>query len=215
MSEMLDRLRRTLSERYAMEKQVGQGTAAAVYLAHDKKHDRKVAVKLLMPDLASTLSRDRFLREIQIAAKLSHPRILPLHDSGVVDGLLYYMSPEQGAGSKELDGRSDLYSLACVLYEVLAGHPPFVGSSPQEILARHALDPVPRLVAARPDVPAAVEQAVMKALAKKPGQRFASVTAFAEALSADHVPAPSAPPAGGVGRWWRALRNALRTDGGS
>ncbi|HEX9704820.1 MAG TPA: serine/threonine-protein kinase [Gemmatimonadales bacterium] len=307
MSELLDRLRRTLSERYAMERQVGQGTAAVVYLAHDRKHDRQVAVKLLLPDLTSSISRDRFLREIQIAAKLSHPRIVPLHDSGVVDGLLYYvmpyvegeslrdrlsrdkrlplqealritrdvagaldyahardvvhrdikpenillqggeavvadfgiaramtiagtntvtktgmtvgtpayMSPEQGAGSRKLDGRTDLYSLACVLYEVLAGHPPFVGATPQEILARHALDPVPRLVAARPDVPAGVEQAVMKGLAKKPGQRFATVTEFAEALSGDHVPARPAGPPGGLRRLWRALRETLRPEGDS
>jgi serine/threonine-protein kinase len=271
MAELLSQIQHTLAERYAIERQVGQGQAAVVFLATDRKYGRRVAVKVLLPDLASTISRERFLREIQIAARLSHPRILPLHDSGVLDSFLFYvmpfvegeslrdrlayekklsladtvritsqvagaldyaharnvihrdikpenillyggeavvadfgiaramtiaggehltqtgmtvgtpayMSPEQGAGRRKLDGRSDLYSLACMTYEMLAGRPPFLGS-PQEVLARHAMDPPPRLVAARPDVPPGLEQVVTKALAKKPGQRHARVSDFAQ-----------------------------------
>jgi serine/threonine-protein kinase len=225
------------------------------------------------------VSGERFLREIQIASKLSHPRILPLYDSGACDGLLFYvmpyvegeslrdclkreeqlavadavritgqvagalgyahsqgvihrdikpenimlfggeavvadfgiaraitvagtdkltktgmtvgtpayMSPEQGAAQKELDGRSDLYSLACVLYEMLAGHAPFVGATTQEILGRHALDPVPRLLAARPDVPKEIEQAIMKAMAKEPKARFADMAQFVAAVTGEAV----------------------------
>ena len=269
-------LRAALADRYAIERELGRGGMAVVYLAHDGKHDRKVALKVIQPDLAESVKAERFLREIQIAAKLSHPHILPLYDSGAVDGVLYYvmpyvegeslrdrlhrekqlplddalritrdvasalgeaheqgvvhrdikpenilltksghavvadfgiaraltvadgrtvtetglavgtpayMSPEQGAGSGELDGRSDIYSLGCVLYEMLAGHPPFAGETAQEILTRHALDSVPSLRAARPGVPRAVERAVAKALAKVPADRFATPAEFAGALA--------------------------------
>src|SRR2546426_2622357 len=237
---------------------------ATVYLAEDLKHHRPVALKVLKPELAAALGHERFLREIEIAARLNHPHILTLHDSGEAAGFLYYvmpfvegeslrdrlnrekqlplddalqiareaadalsyahshdvvhrdikpenillesghavvtdfgiaraitaagraqltetgiavgtpayMSPEQGAGSQELDGRSDIYSLGCVLYEMLAGHPPFTGGTAQEMLARHSLDAVPLLTAARPTVPTAVVRAVNTALAKMPADRF-------------------------------------------
>ena len=268
-----------LAGRYTIERELGRGGNAVVYLAHDPKHDRRVALKVLLPELAQSVRSERFLREIQIAAKLTHPHILPLHDSGVAEGIFYYvmpyvegeslrdrlrreqqlslvdaiqvarevasalayaheqgvlhrdikpenillqrgvavvadfgiaralteasgqtvtqtgiavgtpvyMSPEQGGGSKTLDGRSDVYSLGCVVYEMLAGRPPFVGETPQEILAHHALDPVPRLRKLRPEVPIAVEQAITDALAKRPGERVVSAAAFADALAAGSV----------------------------
>jgi len=249
---------------------------ATVYLAQDLKHHRPVALKVLRHELAAPLFSDRFLREVQITARLNHPHILPLLDSGEADGFVYYtmpyvegeslrdrlereqqlplddaiqiarevadalsyahshdlvhrdikpenillqsghavvadfgiaraitaaggdrltetgiavgtpmyMSPEQGAGSQEVNGRSDLYSLGCVLYEMLAGHPPFTGRSAQEVLARHSLDAVPRITAARPTVPVAVERAIEAALAKSPADRFATANRFADALGA-------------------------------
>jgi len=223
-----------------------------VYLAHDAKNDRQVAIKVLRPEITAALGHERFLREITTTANLRHPHILPLYDSGEADGLLYYvmpfvegeslrdrlirekqlpvddalqisarggrrvelrpqpgpgardikpenillesghavvadfgiaraitaagtetltqtglaigtpqyMSPEQAAGEKELDGRSDLYSLGCVLYEMLAGEPPYTGPSAQAIMARRLTDPVPPLRTVRESVPAGVEQAV-------------------------------------------------------
>jgi eukaryotic-like serine/threonine-protein kinase len=276
VAHVLERLRDALADRYALDRELGHGGMATVYLARDLKHDRLVALKVLHPELAGALGPDRFLREIQIAASLSHPHILPVHDSGVAGGLLYYvmpyvegeslrarlnrekqlpiedalqitrqvaaalayahqrgiihrdikpenillesgeavvadfgiaqavgmaggsrltetgialgtpsyMSPEQAAGSRDLDGRSDVYALACVLYEMLAGHPPFMGTSAQEIAARHALDPVPSLRVARGTVPAPVERGMLRALAKVPADRFPTAAQFTEALAA-------------------------------
>jgi eukaryotic-like serine/threonine-protein kinase len=283
-SDQLVRLNASLTERYRVERELGHGGMATVWLAHDLKHDRPVALKVLRPELAAVLGPDRFLREVRITARLNHPHILPLLDSGKADGFLYYtmpyvegetlrarlsrekqlalddalriarevadalsyarshdvvhrdikpenillesghtvvadfgiarairaaggdqltetgitlgtptyMSPEQAAGSPDLDGRSDQYSLGCVLYEMLAGHPPFTGTSAQEILARHSMDAVPRLTAARPTVPVTVERAVQTALAKVPADRFATPSEFAEALqvsseAVDHI----------------------------
>jgi len=247
---------------------------AVVFLARDRRHDRAVAIKVLRHEIAAALGADRFLREIQIAAKLHHPHILPLYDSGAAGDLLYYvmpyvegeslrqrldretqlplddalaitrqiagalayahrhdvvhrdikpenillesgeavvadfgiaraitaaggdkltqtgiaigtplyMSPEQASAGGAIDGRSDLYSLACVLYEMLAGHPPFLGGTAQAILARHALDPVPPLRTARGSVSGAVEQTLVRALAKSPADRYATVVQFADAL---------------------------------
>src|SRR2546422_2520384 len=258
MAELLARLRGALADRYAIDRELGHGGTATVYLAQDLKHGRSVAVKVLRPELAAALGAERFLREIEIAARLSNPHILPLHDSGEAAGFLYYvmpfvqgeslrdrlhrepqlpideavriarevatalshahsqdvvhrdikpenillsggeavvadfgiaraivaagaeqltdtglavgtpgyMSPEQATGAMQLDGRSDVYSLGCVLYEMLAGHPPFLGTTAQEILARHSLDAVPPLRTIRPELPEAVELAVRKALAK-------------------------------------------------
>jgi eukaryotic-like serine/threonine-protein kinase len=254
---------------------------ATVYLARDLKHHRQVAIKILKPELAAALGPRRFLREIEIAARLNHPHILALHDSGDTHGFLYYvmpyvdgeslrqrlvrekqlplddalqitsavasalgyahshdvmhrdikpenillsggeavvadfgiaraitaaggdkltttgvavgtptyMSPEQAAGEAQLDGRSDVYSLGCVVYEMLAGHPPFLGASAQEVLARHTLDPVPPLHTVRAAVPGAVEQAIVKSLAKQPADRFATPVQFADALRAARTPA--------------------------
>ena len=280
MADVLTRLKAALSDRYAIESELGSGGMATVYLAQDLKHHRNVAVKVLRPELAAALGAERFLREIEITAGLEHPHILTLLDSGEADGFLYYvmpfiegeslrdrldrekqlpledalqiarnvaaalgyahshdvvhrdikpenillsggeavvadfgiaraitaaggerltetglaigtpayMSPEQGAGSKHIDGQSDTYSLGCVLYEMLAGHPPFTGSTAQEVLARHSMDAVPSLHAARPAITDAVDLAITKALAKTPADRFATASEFADALSGlEHV----------------------------
>jgi serine/threonine protein kinase/tetratricopeptide (TPR) repeat protein len=273
---MDERVKGALAGRYALERELGSGGAATVYLAEDLKHGRKVAVKVLRPEVAAALGAERFLQEIGIAAGLSHPHILPLHDSGEVQGLLYYvmpyvegdslrariererqlpleeavriacdvagaldsahrhgvihrdvkpenilfqdghaavadfgvaramkrtegtrstdpgfavgtpeyMSPEACAGEGDLDARSDQYALGCVCYEMLAGRPPFTAATPQAVVARHLADTVPPLTTVRPDVPANVAQAVMKALAKAPADRFPSAQAFADALRA-------------------------------
>jgi DNA-binding SARP family transcriptional activator len=267
-------------ERYHIERELGRGTMATVYLARDLKHNRPVALKVLRPELASSTEAKRFLREIAIAAGLHHPHILQLYDSGaletpgsvpslyyvmpfaggeslrerltkevqlpledalriareVAEALAYahlrgvvhrdikpenlllesghalvadfgiahaldlaggerlsltgvtlgspsYMSPEQAAASPGIDGRSDIYSLGCVLYEMLAGEPPFSGRTTQAILARHAADPVPSLCTVRPEVPVAIERAVGRALAKAPADRFADASQFREALA--------------------------------
>jgi eukaryotic-like serine/threonine-protein kinase len=282
MSELtgFDQLRDALRDRYTIEREIGRGGMATVYLADDRKLHRRVAVKVLHQDLA-TIGSERFLREIRIAAGLSHPNILALHDAGEVDGrLLYampyvegeslrhrlnreqqlpvpeairiagqvaaalahahehgivhrdikpenillagdqalvadfgiakaldaasaerltasglsmgtpvYMSPEQGSGDA-VDGRSDIYALGCVLYEMLAGAPPFLGPSAQAILARHAVDPVPPLRTVRARVPEAVEQAIERALAKVPAYRFATADEFAQALASPAAPRP-------------------------
>src|SRR5213082_646030 len=274
MTNLLARVQTALAERYAIERELGQGGMAVVFLARDLKHHRAVAIKVLRPELALALGSERFLGEIETVAGLAHPHILPLYDSGEAAGFLYYvmpyvegeslrerltrekqlpledalriagevatalsyahsrgvvhrdikpenilleagqavvsdfgiaraitaaggerltqtgmtvgtpgyMSPEQAAGERELDGRSDIYSLACVLYEMLAGSPPFLGPSARAILARQSLDPVPRLRTVRETVPEEFERAVVKALAKAPADRFATATQFAEAL---------------------------------
>ena len=271
-----DRLAAALADHYLIERELGQGGMATVYLAHDLKHDRPVAIKILRPDLAASLGADRFLREIKLTAKLNHPHILPLLDSGEAEGFLYYvmpfvegeslrdrlehekqlpledalqitrevadalgsahgrgvihrdikpenillqeghavvadfgvaravsaaggerltgtglaigtplyMSPEQATGTAEVDGRADIYALGCVLYEMLAGHPPFTGATAHEVIARHTVDPVPSLRAARDGVPEPVERAVLKALSKTPADRYATAAQFTEALRA-------------------------------
>src|SRR5438552_11117442 len=291
MRDLEERLRAALADRYALERELGRGGMAVVFLARDRRHDRAVAIKVLRQEIAAALGAERFLREIQIAAKLHHPHILPLYDSGAAGELLYYvmpyvegeslrqrlerekqlpveealalarqvagalayahrndvvhrdikpenillesgeavvadfgiaraitaaggdqltqtgiaigtplyMSPEQGAGGEGLDGRSDVYSLACVLYEMLAGHPPFAGGTAQAILARHTVDPVPPLRTARATVPTAVEQALGRALAKLPADRYATALQFAEALGGPAL-AGAAPGAGGSRR---------------
>ncbi|UCC81839.1 MAG: protein kinase [Gemmatimonadota bacterium] len=275
MTDEPDRLGAALADRYSIERQLGSGGMATVYLARDLKHERSVAVKVLRPELAAVLGAERFLREIKIAAKLSHPHILPLHDSGQADGFLYYvmpyvegeslrdklerekqlsldealkitgqvasaldyahrqgivhrdikpenvllhegeamvadfgialavraaggerltetglslgtpqyMSPEQATGDMPLDARSDVYSLASVLYEMLAGEPPYTGPTVQAILAKLVMEPARDLRAVRDTVPDGVALAVMKALAKLPADRFAGAAQFAEALT--------------------------------
>jgi len=273
--DKLVHLQRALAGRYTVERELGHGGTATVYLAQDLKLGRPVAIKVLRREIAAAVGAERFLREIEIAARLSHPHILTLHDSGEANGFLYYvmpyvegeslrgrldrepqlpvaealritravaealtyahghgvvhrdvkpenillsdatvqvadfgiaraitaagwesltetgiavgtpfyMSPEQAAGERLIDGRSDVYSLGCVVYEMLAGGPPFTGPSAQAIVARHALDPVPPLRTIRPELPAAVDQALGKALSKAPADRFPTVTAFLEALT--------------------------------
>ena len=294
MPDVPSGLAAALADRYTIERELGRGGNAIVYLAYDPKHNRRVAVKVLLPELAQSVRAERFLREIQIAAQLTHPHILPLLDSGQAGESLYYvmpyvageslrdrlardkqlpledalqiarevaaalsyahrqeivhrdikpenillsdghavvadfgiaralseaggqsvtatgiavgtpvyMSPEQGAGSRTLDGRSDVYSLGCVLYEMLAGRPPFIGETPQEILAHHALDPVPRLRKLRPEVPPDLEDVILHALAKRPSERLGTAAAFAAALA---VPGTARPGALG-----RRLRRASR-----
>jgi len=275
MTELLDRLKVALADRYAVEREVGRGGMATVFLAQDQRHRRPVALKVLHPQLAVSLGPDRFLREIQIAAKLQHPHIVPLYDSGQAGDFLYYvmpyvegeslrqrlereqrlpvedavhiaravataldyahrqqivhrdikpenvmlhegeplvtdfgiakavtvaaenltqtgtavgtpsyMSPEQAAGEGELDGRSDIYSLGAVLYEMLAGTAPFAGPTIQAIMAKLFTDPVPPLRKHRAETPEWLEQGVLKALAKAPGERFATAAQFAQALKA-------------------------------
>ena len=276
MTDTPERLRIALADRYAIERELGQGGMATVYLAQDRKLGRAVALKVLRPELAVSLGGERFLREIEIAAKLSHPHILALYDCGEADGQLYYtmpfvageslrdrmsrekqlpledalqltrevadalsyahshgvvhrdikpenillesghavvadfgiaraiaaagsarltetglavgtpayMSPEQAAGSQNLDGRSDLYSLGCVLYEMLSGDPPFYASTPQAVLAKKLSEPLPRISVVREAVPADIEAALNKALARTPADRFATAAQFAAALRA-------------------------------
>ncbi len=278
--DLRESLQRALGSRYVLERELGQGGMATVYLARDLRHDRPVALKLLHPDLARTLGADRFLREIRTAARLQHPHILSVHDSGEADGLLWfampyvegeslrrrlerepqlpidealritrevadgldyahrhgvvhrdvkpenillteghalvadfgisraltseapgeritetgmtvgtpaYMSPEQAAGAT-VDARSDVYALGAVLYEMLAGEPPFTGPTTQAVIAkRFHTEPTP-IRAVRPSVPDQVERAIARALSRVPVDRFASTAEFARALG-DHPPA--------------------------
>jgi serine/threonine-protein kinase len=271
----------SLQDRYVLERELGRGGMATVYLARDVARDRPVALKVLHPELAATLGPERFLREIKLAARLQHPHVLTVFDSGDAAGQLWYtmpyvegeslrgrlrretqlplnvaieiarqvalaldyahehdvvhrdikpdnillagsrsqpphalvadfgiakaldaaagekltetglslgtpayMSPEQATASR-IDARADVYSLGCVVYEMLAGDPPFTGSSPRAVMARHAIDPVPALGTARPGIPPHVERAVGRALAKVPADRFASAGEFASALAGD------------------------------
>ena len=285
MSDAFDRLRAALADRYTIERELGQGGMATVYLAQDLKHHRRVAIKVLKPEVAAALGSERFLREIEIAAQLTHPHILPLHDSGQADGFLYYtmpfvegeslrqrltrepqlpldealqitrevadalgyahalgfvhrdikpenilfeaghavvadfgiaravsaagserltgtgisvgtpayMSPEQAVGSRDVDGRSDLYSLGCVLYEMLSGEPPYTGPTAPAILAKKLSEPLPRISVVREVVPASIEAALTKALARTPADRFVTAAQFVEALTTSVALRPSEP----------------------
>ncbi|HEY6825525.1 MAG TPA: protein kinase [Gemmatimonadaceae bacterium] len=264
----------SLADRYRIGREVGHGGMASVYLAHDLKHDRDVAIKVLHPELAAALGGDRFLAEIKTTARLQHPHILPLLDSGEADGHLFYvmpfvagetlrgrlerehllpiddalrigrevadaleyahnlgvvhrdikpenillqdghalvadfgislavqqaggarmtqtglslgtpqyMSPEQAMGERTIDGRSDIYSLAAVIYEMLAGDPPFTGSTVQAIVARVMTEKPPRIATRRERVPRHVEGAVLRGLEKLPADRWATAREFSEAL---------------------------------
>ena len=275
MTDLRDSVRHALSSRYQIVREIGRGGMATVYLAQDLKHGRQVALKVLRPEVAGALGADRFFKEIELAARLQHPHILGLLDSGTAGDLLYYvmpyvegeslrhrldretqlqvdvavtiaeqvadaldyahrqgvihrdikpenillsdghavvadfgiakaltaaggerltetglalgtpyyMSPEQATAARNLDGRSDIYALGCVLYEMLAGTPPFTGSTGQAIMARHSVDPVPSLRTVRGTVPGGVEWAISKAMAKVPADRFATAADFADALA--------------------------------
>ncbi len=286
MSTHLDRLKAALSDRYTVEREIGRGGMATVYLARDLKHERQVAVKVLRPELAAALGPERFLREIKIAANLNHPHILPLHDSGEADGFLFYvmpyvkgeslrdrlnrekqlpiddalkiasevadalgfahehnvvhrdikpenillvanhaavtdfgvaraieeagetrltetgiaigtpayLSPEQASGERELDGRSDVYSLGCVLYEMLAGQPPFTGPTAESVLRQHLTADPPSVTTIRPSVPSGIAEGIRQALAKTPADRFKTTAEFRDAL-------PGAPAVASSHRW--------------
>ena len=273
MTNVLDRLRKALVDRYTIEREIGRGMAV-VYLAHDLKHNRQVAIKVMRSELSTSLFADRFLREIEVTAKLHHPHILPLLDSGDAGGLLYYimplaegeslrdrlnrekqlpineairiasevasalsyahgcnvvhrdvkpenillqagqavvadfgivsamaevggekltetgvavgtpgyMSPEQASGESDVDGRSDVYSLGCVLYEMLTGEPPFTGPTAESVIRKH-ISADPTLVSAlRPSVSDEIASTVKRALEKSPVDRFATAGEFGETL---------------------------------
>jgi TolB-like protein len=275
MADIPTQLAEALRDRYLLQRELGRGGMATVYLARDLKHDRPVALKVLDPALAATLGPERFVREVQLTARLQHPHILPVFDSGQAAGQLWYtmpfvegeslrdrlnrekqlpledalqftrnvlaalsyahahgivhrdikpenillesgeavmadfgvaqaieaaggekltatglavgtpvyMSPEQAAGGA-VDGRSDLYSLGCVLYEMLAGEPPFTGPTAQAVLARKSMEAVPSLRAVRETVPQAIEHAITTVMAKVPADRYANAARFSEALGA-------------------------------
>src|SRR6267378_1510841 len=233
MERVPEALSAAFGDRYTIDRVLGRGGMATVYVAEDLRHKRQVAIKVLRRDVAAAIGAERFLREIAIAARLTHPHVLPLIDSGQAAGSLYYvmpyvrgeslrerlvdghavladfgiaraifqaggdhvtevglaigtpdyMSPEQAAGDRELDGRCDEYALACVIYEMLAGAPPFSGTSARAIIALHLSQPPPPLRAHRPDAPAAVEQALQRALAKAPADRFSTIAEFTAALA--------------------------------
>lgn len=279
MPDFLDDIKDALADRYVIEREIGYGGMATVYLALDLKHNRKVAVKVLLPELARSVTATRFLREIEMAAGLTHPNIVAVYDSGEANGpeisspYLYYvmpfidgeslhhrlheekrlsiedairvarevaealsyahrqnivhrdikpgnilfveghamvtdfgigkamcdacgdditligglvgtpnyMSPEQ-AGGEEVDPRTDVYSLGCVLFEMLAGDLPYPAENAQAAMARHAIDPIPSVRAVRRDVPAQLDAVIVKALAKKADDRYSTAAEFAEAL---------------------------------
>jgi Tol biopolymer transport system component/tRNA A-37 threonylcarbamoyl transferase component Bud32 len=275
MNNPLTRLTDALAERYRIERELGAGGMATVYLAQDLKHDRRVALKVLKPELAAVLGGERFVVEIKTTAALQHPHILPLFDSGTAEGFLYYvmpfidgetlrskldretqlgieeavritsnvadaldyahrhgvihrdikpenillhdgrpmvadfgialavsaaaggrmtetglslgtphyMSPEQATAEKELTHRSDIYSLGCVLYEMLTGSPPHVGATAQQIVMKIVMDTVRPVTELRRSVPFHVAAAVKKAVEKLPADRFESAKAFADALA--------------------------------
>jgi serine/threonine-protein kinase len=277
---VLDRLRASLAGRYEVQRELGRGGFATVYLASDVRHGRMVAIKVLHPELMGTLQSERFLREIRVVAHLNHPHILPMLDSGEADGFLFfvmpyvegetlrdflgrekqlsigealritgeiadglayahsrglvhrdikpenillssghavvtdfgigraidqsaaerltytgmatgspaYMSPEQWTSDDRVDGRSDEYSLACVLYEMLVGETPFSGASASALMARHNMSPVPSVRLVRPNVPEAVDESIARAMEKIPADRYPTVALFAEALAAAPPP---------------------------
>jgi tetratricopeptide (TPR) repeat protein len=267
-----------LAGRFAVERELGRGGMATVLLAHDRSLDRLVAIKVLAPELSAALGSDRFSREIRLTARLVHPSIVPLFDSGQAGSCLYYvmpfidgetlrgrllahgarpgdevahvvrdlaealayahgmgvvhrdlkpenvfwyggralladfgiattidtthdggpltgtgtiigtvayMSPEQASGAKDIDGRSDLYSLGCVAFELLTGQPPFGGTTPMALLAAHLSAPVPSVRELKPDVPPRIARVVEQLLAKEPAARPPTAAALLEAMRTD------------------------------
>lgn len=292
----MERLNAALDGRYRLERELGRGGMAVVYAARDLRHGRSVAIKVLRPELGEAMGPERFLREIEVAARLNHPNILALHDSGEADGLLYfvmpfvegpslrdrldhegalpleeatrivrevgsalayahdhglvhrdvkpenvlfqaghamvcdfgiakianeaqgrltrtghsvgtlaYMSPEQAAGDAEVDARSDVYSLGCLLHEMLDGRPPFSASTPQAILARKLLGEIPDLGASGRNVPRTVQRVIERALTPQPNERFPTATSLVEALDRATTRLAIAEDEQRV-RWVRSLR---------
>jgi tetratricopeptide (TPR) repeat protein len=276
MTSLTDRLGRALAGRYSIERQLGEGAMGTVFLAHDRRHDRRVAIKVFRPEVAEVMGAERFLQEIRFAAKLDHPHILMLIDSGEADGLLHYvmpfvdgetlrdrltreqrmsvsealriaaqvadaldyahkhgvvhrdikpenillanghakvadfgiarsasdvgerltmtgmsvgtpayMSPEQFLGEPNIDGRSDVYSLGCVLFEMLSGTTPFSGSSMQATMAKRIMQDAERVSTLRPDVPPMVDLVLARALSREADDRHTSAGELAAALLAE------------------------------
>ena len=271
-----------LASSYRLERELGRGGMATVYLAHDVRHNRRVALKVLHPDLSSSIGPERFLREIELAARLNHPHIVPLFDSGEAAGFLYYVmpvmegetlrdrllrdgqipldeslqlvrgiasaldyahrqnivhrdikpenvmlqdgeavvmdfgigkavsaagsdtltqtgmvvgtpayvSPEQAAGESRIDGRSDQYSLACMLFEMLSGKKPFSGPTAQSVISKRFSEPVPSLRSVHEKTPDEVENALLKALSREATDRYPTTIEFAKALVASHLSTP-------------------------
>ncbi|MDT8341985.1 MAG: serine/threonine-protein kinase [Longimicrobiales bacterium] len=307
MVDLIGLLNSELDGVYHVSAEIGRGGMAVVYLGEDLRHIRRVAIKVLLPELAAVVGTDRFRREIQLESRLNHPNILPLLDSGEVDGLPFYvmpyvtgesladrlasekqlpvekvvrmgvevadalahahqagivhrdikpgnilleaghavvadfgialltrevsagrltasgaapgsplyMSPEQAAGSEELDGRSDVYSLGCVLYEALTGDPPFTARMPQAILARKVTEPAPSARVVRDAVSEPLDRALRQALARNLGDRYPDAGAFRDALTeileGRAPPGPSTVPGEGsqgsapLPRWLRGV----------
>jgi serine/threonine-protein kinase len=298
MSDILPRLAEALADRYRIERELGAGGMATVYMAEDLKHDRKVALKVLRPELAAVLGAERFVQEIKTTANLQHPHILPLFDSGEADGFLYYvmpyidgetlrdkldretqfgideaarittevadaldyahrqgvihrdikpenillhdgrpmvadfgialavsaaaggrmtetglslgtphyMSPEQATAEKEITSRADIYSLGCVLYEMLTGDPPHVGSTAQQIIMKIVTEDAQPVTKLRRSVPPNVTAAVAKAVEKLPADRFSGAQEFSRALADAnfrHGGDAAALAAAGAGPWKR------------
>ena len=293
MADSFRKFQEVLAGRYAIERELGRGGMAIVYLANDLRHDRTVAIKLLQPDITSALTAERFLREIRITARLQHPNILGLFDSGAEAGFCYYvmpfvegetlrerleregrlglpeavavatdlsaalsyahsrgvvhrdikpenvlfsagkamladfglaraltegqrtitvagmslgtpayMSPEQAQGLEGIDHRSDIYALGCIVFEAVAGQPPFTGPGMGRIIQQHVQTPPPPVRQFRSDAPAALDLVLEKALAKDPAARFQTademLTALRRIAGGDPVESPSTAPAPGA-----------------
>jgi serine/threonine protein kinase len=310
MANDLPTFREIFADIYEIESELGRGGMATVWLARDPKLDRRVAVKVLRPDLAAAVGIARFQREIEIARTLTHPNILPLYEAGEVAGRLYYampfvtgeslrtrldrsrqipvdeavrltvevasalgfahkhnilhrdikpenillegghaivadfgiarvvgasaegsaltqtgmsvgtpayMSPEQALADKAVDARTDQYALGCVLYEMIAGQPPFVGASMQVLIVKHTMEPVPSLRTVVPGMSKPLEDVIFRSLAKSPADRFPTMEAFADALQAPEAAAASNTRAAAAEprtSGWRKMVSGFFTRGG-